>query len=158
MRRIFTSLLIGFALLSNAQAGEWAYVGNTPQYNAIVAYDRDSIKINQEEIQVWTAWINSIPKFDFDLNLALLGIDCTTGRYRTQRAIFYLQGKQLEDAAGDGQWKYATPGSLSKLLLGSVCSRSTPGPVYRGKDKKGLTKWGKQLLNDLKKKNGSKKP
>lgn len=158
MRRIFTSLLLSIALLSNALASEWVYVGNTPQYNAVAVYDRSSIKINKGEIQVWTAWINSIPKFDFDLNLALFGIDCTIGRYRMQRAIFYLKGKQLEDAVGDGQWKYATPGSLTKLLLDSACSRAKSGPVYSGKDKKGLTKWGKQLLNDLKKKNGSKKP
>ena len=151
MKRVLATMLC-LATAPVAMAGEWVFVTITSDDSKeahVIAYDRETITNHDGDINVWFAWINSIPTLKYDLVLDLWQIDCNQKRRKTLQRSFYLRGKHLHSSSHNKEeWKYAIPGSVGDTLIEFSCKKLDIGITTKTGSLVELVKKGKELIKE----------
>lgn len=141
---------LSISLLGSVFAADWQYVAVTLNADGINAYDIESVRHKDGNTLAWVVYINSNPKVQHDMIMALNEIDCEALRVKYLVSRYYLRGKVIKEMDnenyGHPTWRYIAPGTMGELTAQSVCKRTRSSIHFEGTLPSEITKWGKDII------------
>ena len=142
---------LAVSLFGSAFATNWQCVGISLENNQISAYDIDNVRRKGTSTFAWVVYVNTNPKTQHDMLMALNEIDCEALRVKRRMARWYLMGKVIKRVNSTDYesqiWRDVPPGTMVEITTRSICKREQSKVNFEGTLPSEITKWGKAVIS-----------